>query len=154
MHQLKSPATLGNGLHDKISRKNVHPVFKFIKQSDQGDKKYLLLIEDDLTSCTWWYLFNNANSNSITAAISRTKSCSRCLEWPVTDEWFHFIAVLLCSLSDSASARLRFTTSYCPWANERLRGWAKWWWGHAIIFQINLIKITWAAPNWRTSHNN
>lgn len=101
----------------------VHINILYMGPAEKSSLKFLLLIKDDISSYTWLYPCENADSDVATSGLAKWMACLGSMEWLVTDQGSHVIASLMNSLTQEARIRHHFRKAYCPCSNgtiERL----------------------------------
>lgn len=74
-----------------------------------------------MSSYTWLYPSTGANSEAATNAIGEWISSFESMQWLVTDQGLHLVALLATSLTNEIKGHHHFTIAYCPWANGTIK---------------------------------
>lgn len=96
----------------------VHAYFLYMEPAENEDIKIFLVIKDDLSSYTWIFPCERADSDAVTAALGKWIACFGEISCLVTDQALHFKISLLRKLTYSLHIKHHFTTAYCPRAND------------------------------------
>lgn len=80
------PKLSASSIHGKMPNKVVCADFLYTIECNKSDVTYLMLIKDDLTSYTWLYPCENADSAAVTYVISKWIFCFGGMDWLVTSQ--------------------------------------------------------------------
>ena len=110
------PRPLGHALHGSRPNEVIHADFLFMG-AGINDKKYTLMLKDDLSGFIWLWPAESASSEVASEALLQWITSYGSIEWLVTDQGSHFKNQLLRQLTDELQTSHHFTTPYSPWAN-------------------------------------
>ena len=110
------PRPLAHALHGTKPNEVIHADFLYMGPG-QGDKKYTLIIRDDLSGYVWLWPSDVANAETAGEAFCQWIGVFGTFEWLVTDQGSHFKNSLIRGLTEETRVGHHFTTAYSPWAN-------------------------------------
>lgn len=112
----KIPRPLSTTIHAAKPNKVIHFDYLFLGDNDR-DKKYVLVVKDDLSGYCWLDLSPVANSEHTAEVLARW---NRVLTVPsvwVSDQGSHFKNEVLEHLASTYRIRHNLTVAYSPWVN-------------------------------------
>ena len=104
------PRPLGHAIHSDRPNEVVHMDF-FNMGQGLSNKKYLLILCDDLSSYVWLWPTEDTTAAGAAEALCVWIGVFGCMEWMVSDEGSHFKNSLIKSLIDQLRTKHHFTTS-------------------------------------------
>ena len=110
------PRPLGSALHGSKPNEVIHMDFLFMGPG-RDEKKYILIIRDDLSSYIWLWPTAACTSEAAADALCVWLGVLGNMVWLVTDQGSHFKNRLLAALISEIKVHHHFTTAYSPWAN-------------------------------------
>ncbi len=110
------PRPLRSAIHGTHPNEILHMDYLYMGPG-VDDKKYLLVLRDDLSSYVWLWSAGSCTSEHAEDALSNWIGAFGCPVWLISDRGSHFHNELIKSLTEELRLRHHFTTAYCPWAN-------------------------------------
>jgi len=110
------PRPLGHALHGKKPNEVIHIDYLYLGKGTEN-KKYVLVIRDDLSSYTWLWAAESATAEVAAEALCVWIGAFGTFEWLVSDQGSHFKNNLIDGLTSELKSNHHFTTAYSPWAN-------------------------------------
>lgn len=117
------PRPLATSLHGQKPNEVVHMDFLYMGIAEKRDVRYVLVLNDDVSSYTWLFASSSPDAETAAGALAKWIAAFGSMDWLVSDRGSHFTASIISILEEEEKIRHYFTTAYCPWENgtvERL----------------------------------
>ena len=112
----KVPRPLSTTLHATKPNEIIHFDYLFLGEGED-DKKYVLVVKDDLSGYCWLEPTTSADSEHTAEVLARWNRVFTTPKVWVSDQGSHFKNEVLDHLAKTYRIRHNFTVAYSPWAN-------------------------------------
>lgn len=110
------PRPLGSALHGSTPNEVVHMDYLYMG-AGREDKRYVLVIRDDLSSYIWLWPTAACTGEAAAEALCAWLGSFGSMRWVVSDQGSHFRNKLMEGLTQETRVDHHFTTAYSPWSN-------------------------------------
>ena len=110
------PRPIATALHGQKPNEVLHMDFLYMGPGI-NNRKYILVLRDDLSSYVWLWPAEKAESEEAAAALTNWIGAFGMVTWVVSDQGSHFKNKLIHELTAEFHVKHHFSTAYSPWAN-------------------------------------